>query len=318
MAQKSSQSVYSSSRRLPTLGGAIGMSPHPQHWFRFTSQYGSQMRTCPPGFICSDSNIWEPWWLHYTTKARIFTLYLAHALTMATQHREKGVHEKAKETKKDFDFIRDWENRWERHTLPKNIPRFNLNLVQVSDVLQEAHKIHDKYNMVIITILGDDNIPTYYDHLTPLERDKLFDKTLFIVQYTLLHFHGQHLPYLPHLAIDRERPASNQTDDQLLQIIAALTQQEIRVITLPSSWRGSPEDIQHMVGPTLRAGRGTGQTSPSIDFMVWDARVEMVYRFIQRWKNMVMMTGKFIEFKQAWLKDVERGYSMQWDWLPSN
>ena len=139
---------------LSGIGGAVGMSPHPHHWAQFISQYGGQMSTCPPGLQCADSDIWEPWWFYYTLKTRLFTLYLAHPLTMTTQHREKGVHEKAEDTEKDFDFLSEWENSWEKQNLSSEIPRLGLNLEPVSDALHQAKKIHDRHGIVIITILG--------------------------------------------------------------------------------------------------------------------------------------------------------------------
>ena len=88
---------------------------------------------------------------------------------MTTQHREKGVHEKAEDTKKDFDFITKWQSCWEKQNLPKQTPRLSLNLKPISDALHQARKINDKYGMVIVTILDQDTHKYYepYQHLSP-------------------------------------------------------------------------------------------------------------------------------------------------------
>ena len=89
---------------LSGIGGSIGLSPHPQHWHRFIKNYGTQMRTCPPGMGCPQSEIWEPWWFYYVSTNRLFTLYLANSLTMASNYREMGVHQKIfTPANKDFD-----------------------------------------------------------------------------------------------------------------------------------------------------------------------------------------------------------------------
>ena len=300
---------------LSGIGGAIGVSPQPHHWSQFTTKHGRHMKTCPPGFACSDPNIWEPWWFYYTSQARLFTLYLAHPLTIVTQHREKGVHEKGIETKRDFDYIKEWHPCWDKHNLPTEIPRFNLNLGLVSDAVQEAIKINDRHGMVIVTILGDDDISNNeppYQRLPCHEKDILLDKTLFIVQTPLLRPHDLHLP---HLALDTGRPASNLTAEHLLHILTAITQQEIKVLTLPASWAGSPAEIQNMGGPTLMAGRRKGQTSPTLEFMFFDGGIEKVFRFIERWRHILAKTGKFHDFRQTWLNDLGSGHNMQWDWL---
>ena len=78
---------------LSGIGGANGLSPHPHHWAQFLSQYGALMRTCPPGMTCFQEEIWEPWWHHYVSTNRLFSLYLAHPLAMAANHRDQGVHQ---------------------------------------------------------------------------------------------------------------------------------------------------------------------------------------------------------------------------------
>ena len=199
---------------LSGIGGAVGMSPHPHHWAQFISQYGGQMSTCPPGLQCADSDIWEPWWFYYTLKTRLFTLYLAHPLTMTTQHREKGVHEKAEDTEKDFDFISEWENSWEKQNLPSEIPRLGLNLEPVSDTLHQAKKIHDKHGIVIVTMLGYGDVNHLpYSYLNPHDRVHLLDQTLYIVPTPLLL---PNLLHLPHLAVEKPHPAlpKNLTADQ--------------------------------------------------------------------------------------------------------
>ena len=323
---------------LSGIGGAIGVSPHPVHWDLFISRHGSQMRTCPPALACSDPDIWEPWWFYYTAQARLFTLYLAHPLTVATQHREKGVHEKGNDTKQDFDFIKDWETCWEKYNLPKEIPRLNLDLGKVSDVIQEARKIYDAHDVVIVTMIGESDIPSVkhpYKHLSPSERQIILDKTLFIVHSTDLL---QRMKHLPHLALDRGIPVSNHSDEHLLDIIETIIQQEIRVITLPPGWRGAPGPWLHWVSqrklemntkvfradgqdpqqlrtsPTMLAGKALRQKSPDMKFMLWDARVE-VYRFIQRWRAQVKSIGSFMNFKDAWLEDIRSGFDMKWNWI---
>ena len=120
---------------LSGIGSAIGLSPHPLHWAQFLTLHGEEMGSCPPGLVCADQDIWEPWWLYYSLNTRLFTLYLASTLTMATQHREKGVHEKAEDTEKDFDFIKEWEICWEKQNLPREIPRKGCNYIFQGNII---------------------------------------------------------------------------------------------------------------------------------------------------------------------------------------
>lgn len=93
--------------RLPAL---FANSPHPLHWDRFMTEYGSQLGPCPAGMKCcgeegacrekedkkdaehyKDQDV-EPWLLKYNLEQDLFTLYLADVRTMAVDHREEGHH----------------------------------------------------------------------------------------------------------------------------------------------------------------------------------------------------------------------------------
>ena len=291
---------------LSGIGGANGLSPHPHHWSQFISLYGDRMRSCPPGMTCYQEEIWEPWWHHYVSSNRLFTLYLSHSLAMVSNHRDKGVHQDtAVKNNKDADFIHTWETCWEKDNLPKHIPRYNLNIELVSDIMQEAFKIKDKHGIVILTIL-DEKEP--YEDLSTMERDDLLDKTLFI---TIRSDHKHH--HLPHLVVDLSVD-TNLTQQYLLKTISTLTRHQVPLLTLPPGWPGPVESILRLSG-SVRAGKIPGQHSPQISFMFFDGAVEQVYRFIERWSNLVRVKGKFIEFKEAWIEDVRKNNILTWDWI---
>ena len=324
---------------LSGFGGSIGVSPHPHHWAQFISKHGSLMSTCPPGFVCPESETWERWWMFYSIKARLFTLYLANPLTMTTQHREKGVHEKAEDTKKDFDFITKWQSCWEKQNLPKQTPRLSLNLKPISDALHQARKINDKYGMVIVTILDQDTHKYYepYQHLNSSERHRLLDQTLYIAPSHLLL---PHLHHTPHRAVEKPRaikPNRTKVEDQSwfhlyhLQLIGDLIQTDYQlvVLTVPAYWQGSADTLlqgsparsgqctlpQHScIGPKIFVGRILGQTSPHMGFMLWDGRLLEVLDFWQRLQKLVM-EEEFISFKRAWLGDWRNRRFLQWRWL---
>ena len=124
----------------------------------------------------------------------------------------------------------------------------------------------------------------------------------------------------------------NTTADQLslLQVIDTLTQQEMKILTLPAVWRGSSDTLLQgatdtqvqgapvndlpINGPKLLAGRLFGQTSPDIGFMLWDGRFEEVFRFAQR----LYEIGGHINFKLALIDELRNGNRLQWGWLKGN
>ena len=171
--------------------------------------------------------------------------------------------------------------------------------------MQEAFKIKDKHGIVILTIL-DEKEP--YEDLSTMERDDLLDKTLFI---TIRSDHKHH--HLPHLVVDLSVD-TNLTQQYLLKTISTLTRHQVPLLTLPPGWPGPVESIIRLSG-TVRAGKIPGQHSPQISFMFLDGAVEQVYRFIERWSNLVRVKGKFIEFKEAWIEDVRKNNILTWDWI---
>jgi len=108
--------------QLTGLGGSVGLSPHPGAWADFLSQHGDKMGSCPPGLNCPEKESWEYWWHHYAFHRHLFTLYLLHSKTFATQHREVGVHENGSGLK-DVSPVENWELRWEAEKMPKRLPR---------------------------------------------------------------------------------------------------------------------------------------------------------------------------------------------------
>ena len=254
------------------------------------------------------------------------------------------MHEKAEDTEKDFNFITEWESCWERQNLPREIPRLGLNSEPVSDILLEAKKIHDKYGMVIVTILDSQDMCSPHSHLNTTEKDNLLDQTLYIVPSPGLLPCVQHLPHkavaspqsaypkVPHQNMTAKHPKDQQ---YLLQIILTLTQHQLKVLTLPFSCHKTRQNcpnavpevssaiprpklsnvqIQESKESKLLAGRCEGQISPDIEFMFWDGQFEEIFRFVIELLNLVKGRG-LTQFKHAWIELKQHGNTPQWDWL---
>ena len=250
--------------------------------------------------------------------SRLFTLF-----TMATQHRERGVHEKAEDTQKDFDFITKWESCWERQHLPREIPRLGLNLEPVSDMVYKAKKIHDKHGMVIISMVNWKDL-TQVKFPNSQHNNILLDQTLYIAQSSDLLLNLQHLPHTVleplRSSLQNQSCAEHNEELELLQMIISLTQQQLQVLTLPTTCKaGSPPALPWPLPPSravprVAAGRCPGQTSPMHSFMLWDGRKEQVFRLAIAVLDYAR-AHRLVSFKLAWLEQVQAGNMVQWDWL---
>jgi len=314
---------------LSGIGGSIGLSPHPQHWHRFIKNYGTQMRTCPPGMGCPQSEIWEPWWFYYVSTNRLFTLYLANSLTMASNYREMGVHQKIfTPANKDFDFVSQWDQQWKAEKLPQTIPRLNRDLGIVSELLQASLKIHDKHNIVIITLLTSENVSknfTPYSHLDFREKKQMIERTLFIVRNPDII--GQSLQ---NMIVDAPELLSNQREEHLLRSIFNLTRCGLKVLSIPSTWKGEAKknlmtllDGKEPIGicckenkkRILLAGKVDGQKTPHSEFMLFNGQEESIFRFLEKWKMKIETTKRFIPFKSFWLQSMQNDNNLCWDWI---
>ena len=295
---------------LSGIGSAVGLSPHPVHWAEFLSRHGSLMSTCPPGLMCADPDIWEPWWFYYCLNARLFTLFLAHPKTMATQHREAGVHEKAEATKKDFDYVEEWQQTWEKQKLPKKIPRLSLSLEPIPDFLYRAKIIHDKHGVVLLTVL-DEN-----DDLSSLEMLDHLEKVLFISPASFCSFNNLNLVHIkePMKNISHKLPQREAKDFILLKILMTLVQHKLHIQTIPLDTKilSKLKIPSRNNSYNLLAGRSHGQMGPSLNNMWWDGKSEEVFKFILFMVN----NGVMSDFKEAFLRfPQDMRQNLRWKWF---
>ena len=125
-----------------------GPSPHPAHWTRYLQQHGHQLDHCPDWLQCQPQMI-EPSWLDFSDRNNRLFLYLANENTMASDHREKGVHT-AKEGGRDYHTVSEWEVTWNRYRTPVAMDVITLQLDQMDTIIHKALRIKKKYGVVTV------------------------------------------------------------------------------------------------------------------------------------------------------------------------
>lgn len=267
-----------------------GPSPHPVHWTNYIREHGHQMDFCPAWLKCEPKMI-EPSWLDFSDRNNHLFLYLSHEKTMASDHREKGVHSTV-EGGRDHESVKDWESKWNKNHNTVAMDMITLQLEQLDMMIHKALWIKKKYSLVTVLVLH-----TCEDvQKLSSQADQLSDHTLYSVPYSC--------PSLSHPSIipssynqtghHQSPPTFSQYQDTLhivTTILLKLVSYKIPVTTLPSPWSFLPSPSLATSSP-VSAGRcrESRQQSPSLDWIFLDAKLE-VY-------NMLVYLQKLLETKK--------------------
>jgi len=268
-----------------------GPSPHPVHWTNYISEHGHQLDFCPAWLKCEPKMI-EPSWLDFSDRNNHMFLYLSHEKTMASDHREKGVHSEV-EGGRDYESVNDWKWKWNRNHNIEAIDMITLQLEQLDMMIHKALRIKKKYSLVTVVVLH-----TCEDvrKLTS-QPQHLPDHILYSVPSSCgSPSHPSIIPSSYNQTSPHQSPPSlsqyQATQHTVINILLKLVSMKIPVTTLSNPWSSLSSPSLATSSP-VAAGRcrDSRQQSPNLDWIFFDAKLE-VYNLLVYLQNQ-LETKKF-------------------------
>ena len=273
-----------------------GPSPNPYHWMAYIEKYSDNLDHCPSWLSCQP-NMLEPSWLDFSDQNNQLFLYLAYSETLASDHREKGVHSTAKGGR-DFPPVQSWNPLWDRGRLSPSVEILSLQLELVDKDIHTALGIKKRYGRVTVTFAD-----------SCLQSCPLSDHILYVVPASC----PQVLCSKPSMIMENTHNHTTSSNpitlynyrERLLMItsiVFKLVSQKIPVLTLPSP-EYSPLS-QNLSSPII-AGRcqNSYSKSPDIEWMNLEATFE-VYLALMNLKDSLEMGEKYAPsevFSQMWI-----------------